>query len=143
VVLSPLDLPDWDDVQIIGIIEQEFDLPAYLENDTDAGVLQVHQDGAAEVGKSQNLSRFTGYGLDTHFHLSTEVRITRTPVGAIPWGFAPPSAGFVPQDAGSPTLGTRQKAKAPGVIPGLLGINQEVPFGYLSRIDTDFIKRST
>ena len=38
-VLSPLDLPGWDDVQIIGILEQEFDLPAYLENDANAGVL--------------------------------------------------------------------------------------------------------
>jgi len=37
-------------------------------------VHQINQDGAAEVGKSHNKSRFTGYGPDTDFHLSTGTR---------------------------------------------------------------------
>lgn len=48
VILSPPNLPGWDDVRIAGILEERFHIPAHLQNDANACALAEWQWGAAK-----------------------------------------------------------------------------------------------
>lgn len=45
-ILSPVNLPGWNQVPLKRIIQQSFDLPTYLENDANAAAIGEHQYGA-------------------------------------------------------------------------------------------------
>ncbi len=47
-ILSPPNLPGWDEVPITQIFQQEFQLPTYLENDANAGALAEWKFGAGK-----------------------------------------------------------------------------------------------
>jgi len=47
-VLSPPNLPGWDDVPIVDMVHEATELPAYLENDANAGVLAEFRFGAGQ-----------------------------------------------------------------------------------------------
>ncbi|MDK2990829.1 MAG: glucokinase [Clostridiales bacterium] len=46
IVMSPPNLPGWDNVHIVDIMSQRFGIPAYLQNDANACVLAEHRFGA-------------------------------------------------------------------------------------------------
>lgn len=48
VILSPPNLPGWDDVHIVELLEHAFGVPAYLKNDADACALAEWQHGAGK-----------------------------------------------------------------------------------------------
>ena len=58
-ILSPPNLPGWDNVPITDIISKEFDLPVYLENDANAGALAEWKFGA---GKGHDNVIFLTFG---------------------------------------------------------------------------------
>ncbi len=47
VIQSPANLPGWDDIPAVRIMEEHFGAPAYLENDANAGALAEWRFGAA------------------------------------------------------------------------------------------------
>ncbi len=47
-ILSPPNLPGWDEVPITDIFQKEFDIPAYLQNDANAGALAEWKFGAGK-----------------------------------------------------------------------------------------------
>jgi len=47
-ILSPPNLPGWDEVPIVKILEDEFHIPAFLENDANAGALAEWKFGAGK-----------------------------------------------------------------------------------------------
>ncbi len=47
VIQSPANLPGWDDIPAVRIMEEHFKAPAYLENDANAGALAEWRFGAA------------------------------------------------------------------------------------------------
>jgi glucokinase len=46
IVMSPPNLPGWDNVHIVDIMSQRFGIPAYLQNDANACALAEHRFGA-------------------------------------------------------------------------------------------------
>ncbi len=64
VILSPPNLPGWDEVPIVDIIQGEFHLPVYLENDANAGALAEWQFGAGKGLRNLIFLTF-GTGLGT------------------------------------------------------------------------------
>ncbi len=58
-ILSPPNLPGWDNVPITDIFQNEFKIPAYLENDANAGALAEWKFGA---GKGYNNVIFLTFG---------------------------------------------------------------------------------
>ena len=52
-ILSPPNLPGWDRIPIVQLVEQRYDVPAYLENDANAGALAEWRFGAGQG--TQNL----------------------------------------------------------------------------------------
>ena len=48
VIQSPANLPGWDDIPAVRIMEEHFGAPAYLENDANAGALAEWRFGAAK-----------------------------------------------------------------------------------------------
>lgn len=48
VIQSPANLPGWDDVPAVRIVESHYGVPAFLENDANAGVLAEWRFGAAK-----------------------------------------------------------------------------------------------
>ncbi len=58
-ILSPPNLPGWDNVPITEIFEKEFNIPAYLENDANAGALAEWKFGA---GKGHDNVIFLTFG---------------------------------------------------------------------------------
>lgn len=46
IIMSPPNLPGWDNVHIVDIMSQRFGIPAYLQNDANACVLAEHRFGA-------------------------------------------------------------------------------------------------
>jgi glucokinase len=62
-VLSPPNLPGWDKVPITEIFQNEFKVPAYLENDANAGALAEWKFGAGKGTKNMIFFTFgTGLG---------------------------------------------------------------------------------
>lgn len=62
-ILSPPNLPGWDEVPITEIFKTEFNLPAYLENDANAGALAEWRFGAGKNVKNMIFLTFgTGCG---------------------------------------------------------------------------------
>ncbi len=63
VILSPPNLPGWDNVEIVKLLEEKYQIPVYLENDANAGALVEWKLGA---GKGKNdvvfLTMGTGMG---------------------------------------------------------------------------------
>lgn len=63
VIQSPPNLPTWKDVPIKSILEEEFQVPCFLENDANAGALAEHWFGAGQGVKSMVfLTMGTGLG---------------------------------------------------------------------------------
>ncbi len=63
VILSPPNLPGWDEVPITAIIKKETGRPAYLQNDANAGALAEWQWGAGRGCKDLIFLTFgTGFG---------------------------------------------------------------------------------
>ncbi|MEN8122258.1 MAG: ROK family protein [Bacteroidota bacterium] len=58
-ILSPPNLPGWDNVPITEIIQTEFNIPSYLQNDANAGALAEWKFGA---GKGYNNVIFLTFG---------------------------------------------------------------------------------
>ncbi|MGI4757816.1 MAG: ROK family protein [Janthinobacterium lividum] len=48
IIQRPPNLPTWDEVQIKQVLEQEFGVPCFLENDANAGAVAEHQFGAGK-----------------------------------------------------------------------------------------------
>jgi glucokinase len=63
-ILSPPNLQGWDDVPIVEILEGEFGVPAFLENDANAGALAEWQFGAGRGSRNMVFLTF-GTGLGT------------------------------------------------------------------------------
>jgi glucokinase len=62
-ILSPPNLPGWDEVPIVDIIKGEFHLPVYLDNDANAGALAEWQFGAGQGLRNMIFLTFgTGLG---------------------------------------------------------------------------------
>ena len=59
IILSPPNLPGWDDIPIIEIIQDKFAVPIFLENDANAGALAEWKFGA---GKGTNNMIFITFG---------------------------------------------------------------------------------
>lgn len=47
-ILSPPNLPGWDEVPIVDVLQREFQMPVYLENDANAGALAEWKYGAGK-----------------------------------------------------------------------------------------------
>jgi glucokinase len=63
VILSPPNLPGWDDVPVVDIFREKFRLPVALENDANAGALAEWQFGAGRGTKNMIFLTFgTGLG---------------------------------------------------------------------------------
>jgi glucokinase len=58
-ILSPPNLPGWDNIPITEILQTEFNIPSYLENDANAGALAEWKFGA---GKGRNNVIFLTFG---------------------------------------------------------------------------------
>jgi glucokinase len=62
-VLSPPNLPGWDRVPIVGIFQEAFSVPAYLQNDANAGALAEWRFGAGRGCRNMVFLTFgTGLG---------------------------------------------------------------------------------
>ncbi|MGB9683151.1 MAG: ROK family protein [bacterium] len=62
-ILSPPNLPGWDDVPIVKDIESVFDVPVYLENDANAAALgEFHFGAGRNVNNMVYLTLSTGIG---------------------------------------------------------------------------------
>jgi len=62
-ILSPPNLQGWDDVPIVELFENEFGLPAFLENDANAGALAEWKFGAGKGTRNMVFLTFgTGLG---------------------------------------------------------------------------------
>jgi glucokinase len=48
IILSPPNLPGWDDIHIVDILEERFHIPAFLQNDANASALAEWRWGAAK-----------------------------------------------------------------------------------------------
>lgn len=59
IILSPPNLPGWDNIPIIEIIQNTFYIPVYIENDANAGALAEWKFGA---GKGSNNMIFITFG---------------------------------------------------------------------------------
>ncbi len=63
VIQAPPNLPTWIDVPITRILQTEFDCPAHLENDANAGALAEHRFGAGRGARNiVFLTMDTGFG---------------------------------------------------------------------------------
>ena len=58
-ILSPPNLPGWDNIPITEILQSEFNIPAYLENDANAGAIAEWKFGA---GRGRNNVIFLTFG---------------------------------------------------------------------------------
>lgn len=68
-ILSPPNLPGWDDIPIVQMLEHEFGIPAYLQNDANAGALAEWKFGAGKG--TQNMIFLTfGTGMGAGFILN-------------------------------------------------------------------------
>lgn len=68
-ILSPPNLPGWDDIPIVQILEDEFGIPTYLQNDANAGALAEWKFGAGKG--TQNMIFLTfGTGMGAGFILN-------------------------------------------------------------------------
>ena len=61
-ILSPPNLPGWDNIPITEILQTEFNIPTYLENDANAGALAEWKFGAAK-GRDNVIFLTFGTGL--------------------------------------------------------------------------------
>lgn len=62
-ILSPPNLPGWDDFPIVGLVEDALGIPAWLLNDADAGALAEWRYGAGRGCESMIFITFgTGFG---------------------------------------------------------------------------------
>ena len=59
---EPPNLPGWKNIQITSILEQEFGVPSYLENDANAGALAEHRFGSGQ-GASNLIYLTMGTGI--------------------------------------------------------------------------------
>lgn len=62
VILSPPNLPGWDNVEIVKILESKYNIPTFLENDANAGALVEWKLGAAK-GKNDVVFLTMGTGM--------------------------------------------------------------------------------
>ncbi|MBR0082051.1 MAG: ROK family protein [Clostridia bacterium] len=63
VIQSPANLPGWDDIPAVRLTEEHYGVPAYLENDANAGALAEWRFGAARGAKHAAFLTFgTGLG---------------------------------------------------------------------------------
>lgn len=63
IILSPPNLPGWDDVEIVRLLQDHFSMPVYLKNDADAGALAEWYFGNAKNCKNAVfLTCGTGFG---------------------------------------------------------------------------------
>ncbi len=63
VILSPPNLPGWDRVEVVRLLEQHYGVPAYLQNDADACALAEWRFGAGRGTKNMIFITFgTGFG---------------------------------------------------------------------------------
>jgi len=63
IILSPPNLPGWDDVHIIDIVEQKYDVSAYIQNDANACALAEWKYGAGKGTENMIFLTFgTGMG---------------------------------------------------------------------------------
>ena len=63
VIMSPPNLPGWDDVPIVKILQEAFEIPTFLQNDADAGALAEWKFGAGMGTKNMVFLTFgTGMG---------------------------------------------------------------------------------
>lgn len=69
VIQSPPNLPTWDDVPIVAVLQREFDVTCRLENDANAGALAEHRFGAGRgVRHMIFLTMGTGLGAGVIIH---------------------------------------------------------------------------
>lgn len=62
-ILSPPNLPGWDDIPIVQMLEDKFGIPAYLQNDANAGALAEWKFGAGKGTQNMIFLTFgTGMG---------------------------------------------------------------------------------
>ena len=62
-ILSPPNLPLWDNIHICDILKKEFNIPCYLQNDADACALAEWQFGAGKGAENMLFMTFgTGLG---------------------------------------------------------------------------------
>ncbi|MGH9617567.1 MAG: ROK family protein, partial [Acidobacteriaceae bacterium] len=62
-ILSPPNLPTWDDIHIVDILQREFGVNCRLENDANAGALAEHRFGAGQGAQDMIfLTMGTGLG---------------------------------------------------------------------------------
>lgn len=63
VILSPPNLPGWDNVEIVKILKERFGVPAYLQNDADACAIAEWRFGAGRGTQNMIFITFgTGFG---------------------------------------------------------------------------------
>lgn len=63
IIMSPPNLPGWDDVEIVKLMHRQFSLPVYLRNDADAGALAEWYFGNAKGCNNAVFLTFgTGFG---------------------------------------------------------------------------------
>ena len=63
IILSPPNLPGWDDIHIVEMLKEEFGVPAYLQNDADACALAEWRYGAGKGARNMIFLTFgTGMG---------------------------------------------------------------------------------
>lgn len=63
IILSPPNLPGWDAIEITALLQSEFRVPCYLENDANAGAIAEHRYGAGKgCGNVIFLTMGTGLG---------------------------------------------------------------------------------
>lgn len=63
VIMSPPNLPGWDNVEIVKILEEKFGVPVFLQNDADACALAEWKFGAGRGSKNMAFLTFgTGLG---------------------------------------------------------------------------------
>ncbi len=63
VIMSPPNLPGWDDIHIVDMLKEEFCVPVFLQNDADACALAEWKFGAGQGAKNMIFCTFgTGLG---------------------------------------------------------------------------------
>lgn len=63
IIMSPPNLPGWDDIHIVDILKEEFGVPVFLQNDADACALAEWKFGAGKGTKNMVFCTFgTGLG---------------------------------------------------------------------------------
>ncbi len=105
VIMSPPNLPGWDDVPIASILEKKFDVPTFLQNDANACAIAEWLFGAGKGTNNMIFLTFgTGFGagliLDGHLYSGTNdmageighVRIEKD--GPVGYGKAGSMEGF-------------------------------------------------